>query len=138
MTTLTKEIRDICSLLIEGNKEGDIDEYLRESGMSEKTFAKNLEAALAVLDAESDVPSLRRRGWCLLAMREVFRRLMATGDYSAAIRAVEGIAKLSGAYPTKAAIGRIRKEPGADLEDDDPFADLAGIDEIGGSDEKND
>lgn len=133
MNTLTKEIRDICSLLIEGNKEGDIAEYLREEGMSEKAFAKNLEAALEVLDAEAKIPALRRRGWCLLAMREVFRRLMATGDYSGAIRAVAEIGKLSGAYPTKAALGKIRTDPSEDPDEDDTFAGLAGIEEIGGS-----
>ena len=130
MSSQEKQIRDICALLVEGNREGDIAEYMASVGLSVKEFAAQLEAAFALLEKEADVPVGIRNGWCLLAAREVFRRLMATGDYSGAVRAVDLIAKLSGAYPSKAMKRKVLAGPAEDPDEEDPFADLPDASDI--------
>jgi hypothetical protein len=44
------------------------------------------------------LPRAVRRGWCLEALRNLYNKLLETGDYAGAIRAVKEIATLSRLY----------------------------------------
>jgi len=44
------------------------------------------------------MPRAVRRGWCIEALRGLYKKLITSGDYAGAIRAVKEIATLAGLY----------------------------------------
>lgn len=91
----------VLKFMIEGQAYSDIVAFLVSEGDSPKAAAKSIQKALDKLDSVNETSAEVRRGWCIEAMREVYRRLLASGDYNGAIKAVKEIGLLSGAYPQK-------------------------------------
>lgn len=87
----------IFGFLIEGNSNADILGYLATIDISPETASAYLQEAFQKLIKAQGLPNSVRKGWCLEAMRELYRRMLASGDYSGALRAVQEISKLSGA-----------------------------------------
>ena len=99
----TTDIETVLKFLIEGQAYTDIEAFLKAEDLTAEQAAEILEKAFDELENANDIPTEVRRGWCLEAMRDVYRRLIETGDYNGAIKAVKEIANLSGAYPAKSA-----------------------------------
>ncbi len=97
----------VLKLIIEGQAEGDIKEFLTEAGLSDDDGLKMIEAAFAELDKTLDISQDTRLAWCLEALRDLYRQLVNIHDYTGAIRAVTEIAKLSGKVSPE---GRIKPD----------------------------
>ena len=92
---------DVIGMLVEGNSRANIEEWLASEGV--KDAGQVFDDALEALRHAAAIPVDLRKTWALEALRELYRRLLATGDYSGAIRAVAEFSKLSGLYPAKGA-----------------------------------
>ena len=70
--------------------------------MTPEAAKATLEQALIKFVKVARMPAEVRRGWCIEAMRDLYRRLVETGDYSGAIKAVKEMANLAGVDAKKA------------------------------------
>lgn len=93
----------VLKFIIEGQAQGDIKEFLVNAGLSDEDSLKAIESAFEELEGTLDLSPETRRAWCLEALRELYRRLIETGDYTGAIRAVVEISKLSKKMPASSA-----------------------------------
>ncbi len=105
MDAATKGILD---LLIEGNSRGNIAEVLQAQGVADPAAA--IAVAIAELEAAVTIPRDLRRAWCLEAYREVYRRLLKTGDYAGASKAIKDYAALAELPRTAAPAARSEPE----------------------------
>lgn len=88
-------VDQVANFLVEGNSSADILEYLEAQRMTPEAAKTCLQNALAKFVKIARLPSEVRRGWCLEAYRDLYRKLVSTGDYAGALRAVQEIAKLA-------------------------------------------
>lgn len=91
-------IKIVSGFMTEGQSNADIIEYLQENKMTTDEAALIFEQALANFVKAANLPRSVRRGWCLEALRDLYQKLLTTGDYAGAIRAVQEIAKLGDLY----------------------------------------
>lgn len=98
MSNSTDPIKVVSGFLVEGHSNADIIEYLHGQSMTAEDVALVFEQALSNFVKSANLPKTVRRGWCLEALRDLYQKLVATGDYVGAIRAVREIAKLSDLY----------------------------------------
>lgn len=91
-------IKAVTGFLVEGHSNVDIMEYLDKQSFTAEDIALVFEQVLANFVKAANLPRSVRRGWCLEALRDLYQKLVSTGDYVGAIRAVREIAKLSGLY----------------------------------------
>ncbi|MAH51630.1 hypothetical protein CMI37_37785 [Candidatus Pacearchaeota archaeon] len=98
MAKVTRQ--DILKLIVEGNTPPDIVALLREQGISSP--AKRLAAAFDHLKRTASIPDDVTKAWAREAYRECYRRLLASGDYAGAVRALNSILKLSPGLETEA------------------------------------
>lgn len=85
----------IYKYIIEGHSNDDILEYLEASNMTLDQAKILFEEALKSFVKAANLPKSVRLGWCLEAYRDLYRRLLETGDYSGALKAIQEISKLS-------------------------------------------
>jgi hypothetical protein len=108
----------VAHFLIEGNSNADILEYLEAQQMTAEAARTCLQDALAKFVKIARLPSEVRRGWCLEAYRDLYRKMVSTGDYTGALRAVQELAKLSDV--------RLTGKPVEDVQDEiDQYIDEA-------------
>ncbi len=88
-------VENVFNFLIEGHGNANIIEYLETREVTTAQAKSILEEALTKFVKSAALPKSLRRGWCLEAYRELYRKLVETGDYSGALKAVNDIAKLS-------------------------------------------
>lgn len=93
-------IQIVAGFMVEGNSAADIIEYLRGQKMTTEEAALIFEQAISGLVRAATLPKAVRKGWCLEALRDLYRKLVASGDYAGALGAVKEIAKLSDIYKT--------------------------------------
>lgn len=90
----------VVRMMIEGSPNGFIIDYLEAMQIYKDEVALIIEQALAKFAKSARMPAAVRKGWCLEALRELYRRLMAANDYAGALGALKEIAKLSALYTT--------------------------------------
>ena len=78
-----------------GQASAEILEYLEAQRMTPDAARNLLQDALAKFIKIARLPSEVRRGWCLEAYRDLYRKAVAAGEYAAALRAVQEISKLA-------------------------------------------
>ncbi len=88
-------IVETAKLLIEGQNIEDIKEYLKERGKNKTEAMKIIEKAFNQLLENTDISKYMRLAWCLEALRDIYKRLMESGDYNGATRAIKEIVSLS-------------------------------------------
>jgi len=94
-------VDQVVNFLIEGHGNRDIIEYLESQQMPTAEAKAVFQDALKKFIKAANLPKAVRRGLCLEMYRDLYRRLVATGDYAGALRAVGEIAKLADALPVK-------------------------------------
>jgi hypothetical protein len=94
-------VDQVVNFLIEGHGNRDIIEYLESQQMPAAEAKAVFEDALKKFIKAANLPKAVRRGLCLEMYRDLYRRLVATGDYAGALRAVQELAKLSDVQPVK-------------------------------------
>ena len=109
-------VTTVLKLIVEGQAESDIKEFLTAAGLSDAEGFKIIEDALIELEKTLDVSKDLRLAWCLEALRDLYRRLVGISDFTGAIRAVTEIAKLSAKLPDG---GRMFKDDEIGEETDD-------------------
>lgn len=94
---LEEAVSQAMRLLLEGHARADIRELIAKAapGQDPDRVLRLAVRRFAVIAKE---PKQARLGFCQEAARELFRRMMDTGDYAGALRAVQELAKLSDAY----------------------------------------
>ena len=88
-------IIETAKFLIEGQSIIDIKEYLKENGKTEKESETIIDCAFKLMLENVEISQELRTAWCLEAYRDIYRKLMETGDYNGAVRAVKEIASLA-------------------------------------------
>lgn len=91
-------IEMVAGLMIQGHATAHIIAQLEAYGLPGDEITIIVEQALAKLVKSAKMPATVRRGWCLEALRELYRAMMAAGDYSGALGALKEIAKLAALY----------------------------------------
>ncbi len=86
-------IIEIARLLIEVQSLADIKEYIESKG--NKDSDKIISKAFAVILEDQNISQEIRQAWCLEAYRDIYRKLVETGDYSGALKAIKEIAALT-------------------------------------------
>lgn len=81
--------------LVAGEADGDIVEALQIYFPDDGPPAAILEKAVDEIDKAGSVDRRLIRGWCLLARRELYRLMLADGDYVGALKATERIEALA-------------------------------------------
>jgi len=94
-------IEVVASFLIDGHKNIHILEYLETQEVTPEAAAIILEEALKKFIKASAMPKAVRLGWCLESYRHLYQKMVSTGDYSGALRAIQEIAKLADVIPKK-------------------------------------
>ncbi len=86
--------QQVYEWLIAGHTTADI----RQAG-AKKYPGENIDALIvSSLDKFADMASADTaviRGWCLEAYRDLYKRMVAIGDYAGAIRAVKELARMA-------------------------------------------
>ena len=75
--------------LIGGESEFDIAKTIKEWPESIKERAEIMEAVQEKLIDSADVDPSLVKGWCLLSMRDIYKKLIDSGDYVNAIKAIK-------------------------------------------------
>jgi fructose-specific component phosphotransferase system IIB-like protein len=57
-----------------------------------------IDRAVAIFRATADADTTVIRGWCLEAYRELYRRMVAIGDFAGALRAVQSLLKYADSH----------------------------------------
>jgi hypothetical protein len=91
-------IKIVAEFMVEGQSNANIIEYLQSKEMSLEDAALVFEQALANFVKSANLPRSVRRGWCLESLRDLYQKLVSTGDYVGALRAIQEIAKLADLY----------------------------------------
>ena len=94
-------VQGVFDFLIAGHGNANILEYLETREVTPAQAKDILEEALTKFLKSAALPKSLRRGWCLEAYRELYRKLVETGDYSGALKAINEIAKLSDLLSSK-------------------------------------
>jgi len=93
---MNKEIiENVKKFIIEGHAENDINEFLAAEEMSAAQVAKIIRAAWDGIIEDADVPNSEKKAWCIEALRDLYRKMLSTGDYAGAKSAIKEIIALS-------------------------------------------
>lgn len=87
----------VAKLLVAGNSVADIKDFITSNDLGASEADELIDAGLFEIEKCLAIPAPARRAWCVEALREVYRRLIETGDYNGAIKAVVEISKITGA-----------------------------------------
>lgn len=85
---------ELIGLILQGAQRHEIEELAAQEGWTDQ-LAAALDEALAYFEDIGADTWEARRGWCIAALTDLYRKTIDTGDYTAAIRCVLEIAKLS-------------------------------------------
>lgn len=91
-------IKIVSGFMVEGQGNAEIVEYLLAENMSPEEAAAVFEQALGAMVKAAKLPRSVRLGWCLEALRDIYRKLVVSEDYAGALQAVKEIAKLTDLY----------------------------------------
>ena len=94
---MDNSVETVVRFLLDGAGGRDIAEFLQNGGLSAAAAADVIDAAFEHMVDAANIDPEARRGWCIEAMRDIYRRLVESGDYTGAIRAIKEISILSGA-----------------------------------------
>ena len=84
-------INDVFAFIIDGHSDNDIIDYLKETGIDSEKTKIVFEKALEKLLKSTKLPAGVRRGWCLEAYRHLYQKMLSSGDYTGAMKAVKEI-----------------------------------------------
>lgn len=110
-------IETVAGFLIEGHKNVHILEYLESQQVTPEAAATILEEALKKFIKAVNMPRAVRRGWCIEALRHLYQRMVSTGDYTGALRAVQEIAKMADVVPKKGKADQPPEEAAGEIDD---------------------
>lgn len=88
----------VVDLMIDGMPTPYIIEHLESKQIPKDEMALIIEQALAKFVKSARMPATVRKGWCLEALRELYRLMIKAEDYGGALGALKEIAKLSALY----------------------------------------
>ena len=88
-------VKDVFNFIVDGHSNTDIFEYLNENGIRGAAAREIFEKALEKFMKSTQMPTEIRLGWCLEAYSRLYQKLLSSGDYAGALRAVQEIAKLT-------------------------------------------
>lgn len=91
--TCNKPVDQVLQWIIEGQNDADVQEAIKKLWPSEDP-EKLYEAAVDRVSDASKVEGEVLLGWCLMARRELFRKMFEIGDFAGALRATEKIESL--------------------------------------------
>jgi len=111
------KVAQVYAWIIAGASEYEINETIRKNWPKQQTRPLIAEAMkrIAAAGAKPDAASVK--GWCLEAMRLVYKTALETGDTATALRAIRQIEEV--AAPTEKVAKRAAKQF-AGLDDDEP------------------
>ena len=95
-------VENVYGFSIQGHSNSNIMEFLETQELTPENARNVLEQALNKFIKSANLPKTARRGWCLEAYRELYRKLFETGDYSGALKAIKEIANLAELSSAKA------------------------------------
>ena len=87
-------INQVLVWIVEGQQDGDVLAAIKKHWPGEDPD-KVYEAAIDQIAEASKVESDVILGWCLMARRELYRKMFEMGDYTGALRATEKIESLA-------------------------------------------
>jgi len=97
---MTKELvptndstQTVFDFIVSGHSHTHIAEYLKSVGEDDVSAKEIIAQAFEKLLDSAELPESARRGWCLEAYRLLYQKLVATGDYNGALKAVKEISK---------------------------------------------
>lgn len=90
---IPEHVTQIAKMLTDGNALSDVVEYA-ESRMS-LSRKEVSEIAFEWFVTASNTPHEYTEGWCMEAYRELYRKLVDTGDYNGAIKCVSSLHAIS-------------------------------------------
>src|SRR5262245_3944869 len=89
------QVNQVSKWLLDGHTAFDIQESLRQH-YPDADHAALLLAAMKAFEKDAEnTDSIVVIGWCFAASRDLYRRMIETGDYQGALRAVKQIADLA-------------------------------------------
>ncbi len=88
----------VARLMLEGHSLTDVVEYLRKDH-PDLNAQQATEWAFEWFEQSAEIPEKARRGWCLEAYRELYRKMVEVADFSGAAKCVQEIAKLTKPAP---------------------------------------
>lgn len=86
-------LQQVIKWLVEGHSDGDILEAVAQH-FPDESADKLIEAGLDEIALASKVDHEVIAGWCLMARRELYRRMLEIGDFAGALKATEKIESL--------------------------------------------
>ncbi|GAF71789.1 unnamed protein product, partial [marine sediment metagenome] len=113
--------------IVEGFSNADILEYLDKNGITIEDAKRSFENALNKFIKASKMPKSVMHGWCLEAYRDLYRRLLETGDYTGALRAVKEISSLADVMPKPKKVGKEKTDTKEKKKDMDNYYDSIGL-----------
>jgi hypothetical protein len=88
-------INDIVAFIIDGHSNNNIIDYLKNNGIGNEKAKIIFEKALEKLLRSTKLPVGVRRGWCLEAYRHLYQKMLSSGDYIGAMKAVKEISSIA-------------------------------------------
>jgi len=110
-------IETVANFLIEGHRNVHILEFLESQQVTPEAAATILEEALNKFIKSSSMPKAVRLGWCIEAFRHLYQKMVSTGDYSGALRAVQEIAKMADVIPKKGKEKQSKEDAKSEIDD---------------------
>jgi len=89
-------IIETAKFLIEGQSLADIKEFLKNKDKTEKEADEIIKKAFDIILSDSEMNLDMRTAWCIEAYRDIYKKLVETGDYNGAIKAIKEISLLAG------------------------------------------
>jgi len=130
---MTKELvptndstQTVFDFIVSGHSHTHIAEYLKSVGEDDVSAKEIIAQAFEKLLDSAELPESARRGWCLEAYRLLYQKLVATGDYAGALKAVKEISKLPSGEELKLReiTGKIKEHMGSLMSDIKPLSNI--------------
>jgi len=121
----------VFDFIVSGHSHTHIVEYLKSVGEDDASSKEIIAQAFEKLLDSAELPESARRGWCLEAYRLLYQKLVATGDYSGALKAVKEIANLPSGEETKfrEVTEKIKEHMGSLMSEIKPLSNIMDEDE---------
>jgi len=89
-------ILKIKQLILSGYSDSDLKRALKKSKVSAKDGPRVIAAAWENIIDDADISNVRKKAWCIEALRNVYSKMIASEDYTGAKAVIKEIVSLSG------------------------------------------